>query len=85
MKINDLIAALQEQATKHGNVDLHIEVVAKKDQPKAGSNKYYHVFGHWCLAADNDRGVCRYTFDFNKDASAGDWLHLTFTDGRMDG
>lgn len=84
LKINDLIAALQEQAKKHGNVDLSIEIELPERQiPKNGASKYYHMFGPWCMTGDTEDGKNHLSFRFHED-SEGNWVDLTFI-GRISG
>jgi hypothetical protein len=85
VKINDLIAALQEQAAKHGNIDLAIEMTLPKSKwPREGTSKYYHMFGPWFLCGDNNHGECTPPFDLHEDRQEGDWLCMRLV-GRLDG
>jgi hypothetical protein len=84
IKINDLIAALQEQQRKYGNIELSIEVaLPEKEYPKGTSSHYYHMFGPWYLAEGTKDGKSKLEFRFHEDTE-GDWLDLEFT-GRIEG
>jgi len=84
MKINDLIAALQEQAKKHGNLDLSIEVaLPEQDLPKKGANKYYNMYGSWNMTCDRQGFKTQPEFGLNPDPH-GSWLTMLFR-GRFTG